>query len=220
MMLRRATSAALLMTLAACAGDAEPSPTASPEISVTTPTPTPTAIRDVIAGTSPLEPGRYMRDGFEPRITFEATEGWTGTQVGSGFFDIQQDVGSPDVIAVQFADVLGVIGPGGKATPRSAAEGAALIEANGQLTILETGESRIGGLTGSQVTVENVGDAHASVIDTPAGTLGIDPGRRLWVALFDTDAGITAVMVGGSVERWEQALAAAEPVLQSVTIGN
>ena len=219
MMLRRATSAALLIALAACAGDAR-SPTVSPETSETTPTPTSTAIRDVIAGSSPLEPGRYTRDGFEPRITFETTEGWTGTQVGSGFFDIQQDVGSPDVIAVQFADVLGVIGPGGKATPRSAAEGAALLEANGELTILGTGESRIGGLTGSQVTVENGGDAHASVIDTPAGTLGIDPGRRLWVALFDTDAGITAVMIGGSVERWEEALAAAEPVLQSVTIGN
>ena len=52
------------------------------------------------------------------------------------------------------------------------------------------------------------------------GELGIDPGRRLWVGFYDTEAGLLAVMIGGSMERWDDALDAAEPVLESVRIGN
>jgi hypothetical protein len=51
-----------------------------------------------------------------------------------------------------------------------------------------------------------------------AGTLSIDPGRKLWISLFDTADGLLAVMVGGSVAGWERALTIAEPVLESVVI--
>jgi hypothetical protein len=51
------------------------------------------------------------------------------------------------------------------------------------------------------------------------GVLQIAPGRRLWCAFFDTPQGVLAIMVGGSVASWDEALAAAEPVLESVTIG-
>jgi microcompartment protein CcmL/EutN len=54
----------------------------------------------------------------------------------------------------------------------------------------------------------------------PPGPLGIDPGRRLWVAFLDTPDGLLAVMVGGSVAEWQAALDAAEPVLESVRIGS
>ena len=37
------------------------------------------------------------------------------------------------------------------------------------------------------------------VMVVPPGPLGIDPGRRLWVAFLDTPDGLLAVMVGGSV---------------------
>jgi hypothetical protein len=37
--------------------------------------------------------------------------------------------------------------------------------------------------------------------------------------MFDTPDGVVAVMVGGSVARWDDALRLAEPVLESVTIG-
>jgi hypothetical protein len=57
-------------------------------------------------------------------------------------------------------------------------------------------------------------------MDVPVGTLGIDPERRLWISLFDTDDGLVAVMVGGSVADWEHALAVAEPVLESIVIGD
>jgi hypothetical protein len=54
----------------------------------------------------------------------------------------------------------------------------------------------------------------------PPGPLTIAPDRRLWVSFLDTDEGLLAVMVGGSVARWDEALAAAEPILESVTIGD
>jgi hypothetical protein len=87
-----------------------------------------------------------------------------------------------------------------------------------QLTVLGQDGSRMGGLEGSVVVVENTGPTQARILDVPAGALAIDPGRRLWLALFDIEDGILAIMVGGSAERWEEALLAAEPILESVTI--
>ena len=55
-------------------------------------------------------------------------------------------------------------------------------------------------------------------MQTPPGALRIDPGR-LWMAFFDTPDGLLAIMVGGSVATWDEALGAAEPVLESVRIG-
>jgi hypothetical protein len=57
-------------------------------------------------------------------------------------------------------------------------------------------------------------------MSVPPGPLGIDPDRRLWVAFVDTSEGLLAVMVGGSVARWDEALATAEPVLESITIAD
>ena len=95
----------------------------------------------------------------------------------------------------------------------------ASVQANSALAVVESSDSRIGGLDGLQVTVDNSGDAHATVMQVPPGPLGIDPGRRLWIAFFDTPDGLLAIMVGGSVAHWDEALAAAEPVLESAQIG-
>ena len=90
---------------------------------------------------------------------------------------------------------------------------------NPDLNVVATDESRIGGLDGHIVEVENPGPGPASIVEVPPGTLIIDPGRSLWVAFFDTPDGLLAVMVGGSTEQWDEALAAAEPILETVTIG-
>jgi len=209
-----------MMALVACDG-------AAPSEAVVDPTPSPTATAaasaeaaELVAGTEPLVPGRYTRSGFAPPITVQLAEGWRAVQLFDGFIDVQQDVGSPDVIAVQFAAVRGVHGADGPTVTSDPDEAVALLETNPDLEVVESSESRMGGLTGAQVTVENAGDAHAEVIEVGPGPLGIDPGRRLWIALFETDDGLLAIMVGGSVARWEEALAAAEPVLESVEIGH
>jgi hypothetical protein len=229
--MRRAPACAVLaatLALTACGTD-----TPSEEPVDSTPSP-PTAATDeaspsaaastgaaaLEASATTLPPGRYTREGFAPPITVELDEGWRAVQLFDGFFDVQQDVDSPHVIAVQFASVDGVHGAEGSVDAADAAAAVAALGENPGLTVVESSESRIGGLAGEQVTVENAGSEHAQVIDVPPGPLGIDPGRRLWIAFFDTDDGLLAIMVGGSVERWEEALATAEPVLESIEIGS
>jgi hypothetical protein len=177
------------------------------------------AVADLIDTGQPLEAGRYTRSGFEPRIELELDGSWQAVQLFDGFFDVQQDVGSPDVIAVQFAKPTRIDGADGAAEPADATEAVELVSGNPNLAVIERSDSRIGGLSGQQITVANDGAAHARIMLVPPGPLGIDPGRRLWIAFFDTEAGLLAVMVGGSTARWDEALAAAEPVLESVVIG-
>jgi hypothetical protein len=176
-------------------------------------------VADLIDTGQPLAAGRYTRSGLEPRIELELDGSWQAVQLFEGFFDVQQDVGTPDVIAVQFAKPDRIDGADGSVEPADAAEAVELVSANPNLTVIERSESRIGGLSGHQVTVANEGEAHARIMLVPPGPLGIDPGRRLWIAFFDTDAGLLAIMVGGSTARWDDSLAAAEPVLESVVIG-
>jgi hypothetical protein len=76
------------------------------------------------------------------------------------------------------------------------------------------------GLEGFTVEIENAAEGDVQVLRVPAGPLAISPERRLWVSFFDTPNGVLAVMVGGSVARWEDSLAIAEPVLESVRIGD
>ena len=169
-----------------------------------------------------LAPGRYTRGAFEPRITFEVGEGWRAVQALEGFFDIQQDIGSPDVIAVQFARPEGFYGADGELVDApTAATAAEASQANPALKVLSASASRMSGLEGFVVEVENPATASgpAQVLSVPPGPLSIDPARRLWIAVFDTPEGIVAILVGGSVAKWGQALLAAEPVLETVTIG-
>ncbi len=220
MVMRIRLAIAIVAFLTACS---EEVPSMSPESSTAPSTESsmapPGDVAELTATGEPLAPGTYTRAEFEPRITLELDGSWEAVQLFPGFFDVQQRVGAPDVIAIQFAQVRGVYGPAGTTEPADAGEAAELLGANPDLEVVETSASRIGGLDGSQITVENAGDAHASVIQVTPGPLGIDPGRRLWLAFFDTDAGLLAVMVGGSTAGWDEALALAEPVLESVRIG-
>lgn len=218
----------LALLLVACGGSpasasetaANPSTTPSPAEPSTGASGPDAATSEIAATGDPLPPGRYTRTGFDPPITIELDGTWEAVQLRNGFWDVQQRVGTPDVIAVQFANVLGVYGEPGIAV-EAATHGDVLriLEGNPDLSVIESSESRIGGLTGTQVTVENAGSSHASIIEVRPGALGIDPERRLWMAVFDTDAGLIAIMVGGSVAEWQAALDAAEPVLESIRIG-
>jgi hypothetical protein len=170
-----------------------------------------------------LAPGRYTRAGFAPRITFEITDGeWYAEQLYTGFFDVQQEVGSPDVIAVQFAKPSEVYGEEGSSIRVETAEAAAAaVRGNSALTIIGESESLIDGQSGIVVEVEHRTEwqMNVAIMVVPPGPLSIAPERRLWIAFFDTDDGLLAIMVGGSVARWDEALAAAEPILETVTIG-
>ena len=204
-----------LVALAAC-GLNPSGKTATPS-----PSPLPTGVANLRETGEPLEPGRYsFRDFGGPIVSFDVDGPWQTGQLFDGYFDIHQDVESPDVIDVQFARPSGIHGADGSQVPTDAADAVALLDANPEIEVIETSVSRIGELDGSQVTVENTGSEVATFMDLPPGTIGINEGRRLWIAFFDTDDGLLAIMIGGSVAKWDEALAAAEPVLESIEIGN
>lgn len=176
---------------------------------------------ELVVSSEPLAPGAYTRSGFIPRVRFEVDGSWYAVQLFDGFFDVQQDVGSPDVIAVQFAKPDAIYGADGEAVPLNDPSLADdILGVNPGLTVIGTSDSRIGGLDGFQVEVENASTSAAPVMRVPPGPLSILPGRRLWIAMFNTSDGILAIMVGGSVAKWDEALGAAEPVLESIEIGN
>jgi hypothetical protein len=213
----------LLGVLVACgpAPSAAPGSTASPspqQPSASVASPSAAAPLDLPSSGS-LPAGVYTRDDFRPRITFELGEGWFVGSVVAGFFDVQQQQGTPDVVAVQFALPGGVVGAqGATVQATSAGDAVAAIRDNPGLVTIDENESRLGGQTGTVLEVENPGPAHAPILDVPAGRLGIDADRRRWIALFDTRDGVLAVMVGGSAADWDHALTVAEPVLESIVI--
>ena len=114
----------------------------------------------------------------------------------------------------------------------NAADAVAILETNPDLVVVETDTSEMGGLEGSQITVENPAEdpgAGSGEVDglcelcvdimrLPPGVIAINPERRLWIAFFDTDEGLLSIMVGGSIDQWDEALATAEPVLDSMEI--
>jgi len=201
-----------------------PSPAGSPE-ATGTPRASATASddgspRELTRSSDPLPPGTYTRASFLPRITLELGGGWFAGTLSDGFFDVQRDRNTPDVIAVQFGRVDGVVGAEGRnVEATSAGDAARAIAENPGLEVLGESESRLGGLTGSNLELENTTGSHTGILDVSVGRLGIDSGRRLWISLFDTPDGLLAVMVGGSIAQWARALGLAEPVLESIVIG-
>ena len=177
------------------------------------------SVNELEATADPLPAGTYIRTSFEPPITITLDDGWRAVQLFDGFFDVQQRVGTPDVIAIQFARPLGIVGADGDDLPQSSEAAVERVRTNPGLSVVESSSSLIGGLSGHQITVENSGAGHASILEVSVGQLGIDPARRLWMAFFDTDAGLLAIMVGGATDSWDEALATAEPVLESIRLG-
>jgi hypothetical protein len=199
-----------------------PTPTPTPAPTPSPPAPTSPAASEIRAGRQNLAAGRYTHRGFVPRVTLAVDGSWRAVQVLPGFFDVQQDAGSPDVIAVQVARPDGIYRDAGDLVAPSSAQAAVeALGAHSMLEVIARDASLMGGLQGLAMVIENPPTAtiDAQVMHVPPGPLLISPGRRLWIAFFDTPEGLLAIMVGGSVARWDEALRAAEPVLESVTIG-
>ena len=202
-------------------------PSASPSEASTTGQPSPSgapssgvAPRELTASPAPLPAGTYTVAAFAPPVSLDVDGKWSSVNRTRDFFDVQQDVGSPDVIAVQVVRPAGIVGADGTlVSPTDPAAAIETLRSNPGLTEIEASESRIGGLTGRQVTVENATGRMVEVLSVGAGTVSIDTGRRLWTAWFATPNGLVGIMVGGSVATWDQALGLAEPVLESFRFG-
>jgi hypothetical protein len=194
-------------------------PTASTPASATppsfTPTPGATGAAELPSPGARVEPGLYTKASFAPALSFRVGPGWTAEQAYPGFFDIEDDPGSPDVITVQFGNVTGAL---------NAAAVVAAIAADTRLLATDPVNVRIGGQNGVQVVVDTTDPADSSppifrpVLTVAPGPLSIASGRRLQITLVDVDNGILAVLVGGSIRKWDSTLQLAEPVIDSLVI--
>jgi hypothetical protein len=160
-----------------------------------------------------LEPGVYVKAGFTPTVAFAVGDGWTTVQQFPGFFDIQDEPGSLDVVAVQFANVSGTLD-----------EVVEEVMNRPNTRVIESDESRLAELVGTVLVIETTDPADSSppifrpVLTVSAGPLLIASGRRLWLSLLPVSNGVLAVMVGGSIAEWDYALEIAEPVLESIVV--
>ncbi len=159
-----------------------------------------------------LEPGRYTKVAFEPALSFEVSDDWTAAQATTGFFDIQNEPGSLDVVAVQFANV----------SADSPEALAAAIQARENLFVSEPETVEVDGRVAIRLVVETTDPPGTNppvfrpVLDIAAGPLSIASARRLVVTLVDVDGDVLAILVGGSVVDWDRALEIATPVVDSV----
>jgi hypothetical protein len=181
-------------------------------------TPNPSeAYRELPGPGTELAPGRYYKAGFTPTVGFAVGEGWTTEQQLGGLFDIQDEPGSLDVVAVQFTRATGAV---------TAELAAAEIESRDNLAVGDREEVTIGGLTGIRLVGETTDPADTDpvifrpVLDTPPGPVSIGSGRRLEVNLFTISDGVLAILVGGSIAHWDRAQELSRPVLESVIVGD
>ena len=197
-------------------GVASPSPAPAPDTSAGCATLPPLEARELPGAGTRLEPDVYTRSSFTPRVTFEVGLGWTAVQQVAGFFDIQDEPGSLDVVAVQFANVVGVA---------SAEEAIGEIAETAHLDVSIAESVVIDGVAGHRVVVQTLDPADSQppifrdVLTARPGPLGIASGRRLEVTLLDVRRGVLAILVGGSIAEWDHALEISRPVLESITIG-
>jgi hypothetical protein len=160
----------------------------------------------------PVEPGRYRREGFEPAFTIDVPEGWLAVQDVPGFFDLEREVGTLDVTAVQFARPSDLT---------STADAADTIGARSGLVVDGPTAIEAAGLPGIRLVVDAAdreieAQVFVPVFEIALGPISIASGRRLELRLVDTSAGLLAILIGGSVRNWDLARSAAEPILDSI----
>jgi len=194
-------------------------PTLAPVATQAGPPPTSPVAATFNASEEPLAAGRYTRGAFVPRVTFEVDEGWLAVEAGPRFWKLQRESDAPDAVALMFARPDGMYRDHGQLMGPSTAQAAAdTLGANAAIEIVSSDGSRMSGLIGLLLELETAA-AEAQVLHVPPGALTLPPGDRMWLALFDTPEGLVAIIVQGSAAGWDAVLVAAEPVLESVTIG-
>jgi hypothetical protein len=213
---------ALCLSGSACSGptSGSVSTTGFASTPVSTGTTTNDGLIELEVSTDPLPPGTYWSNNLDPIVTFTISEDWQAVDEEPGMLEVSRELGTSDLVTMQFANVTGVYnGEGGVIQPADAAEASRILGSNPDLTVLGTSSSLMDGREGVVVEMENSAQTVIELLRVPSGVLAIDEDHRLWMALFDDERGVLAVMVGSPATHWEEALLAAEPLLESVTIG-
>jgi hypothetical protein len=174
----------------------------------------------------PLTTGRFVEPGFTPTLSFAVAGGaWVARQFVDGFFDLQVDPDTPDVIAVQFCRPTAVYRSAEDAVDIGASiDAIAELRANPDLAVGATTATTIAGHPARCIDIETTTTPDADppifspVIRVAAGPIALGSARRLRTWWLDIDDGPLVILVGGSIAAWDGALAAAEPVVASIRL--
>jgi hypothetical protein len=90
------------------------------------------------------------------------------------------------------------------------------LEDNPLLEVSGVGTAELEGAEGISVDVEARGES--TLLSFPGGSLSALPGRRLRVYAVDVDGRTAVLVVDAPAETFEQAVAAAQPVLDSLEL--
>ena len=206
-MLGRLVAVGIVAVLAAGCGSTPPSATAP----VTQQPTAPASASPSAAGELPDEPGDLAPGRYAPTavlgVSFEVEEGWSSRTTANGWFELQREMGDDDVI-VRIA-MVGV---------ESADAAARAVQATPGITVLASSDSRMSGLTGPNLELENATDDRIDLLPDPPGVIGLDPGQRMWLSVFDASDGVLAISVVSDTGMWDSALLAVEPFLELVVI--
>ena len=212
--------AALIVVVSGCLPSGPSVATATPASVSPSTAPTTGAI-ELTEGIEPLTAGVYTRADFDLPVTFAVADGWYAGTLSDALIEVGKTPDDGDAVAVQLALIRSAFGGDGTSTEVASADAAAeLLRVNPGVSVLEESASSVGGLSGRNVTVEHDGEAPTPIFEVADGTLSIDPDERRWISLFDTPAGVLAIMVAGTVADWDRALGEAEPVLESIVVGS
>jgi hypothetical protein len=174
----------------------------------------------------PLAPGRYVEPGFTPPLSFEIRDGtWVARQFVDGFFDIQQEPDTLDVIAVQFCRPTAVHRSADDAVAiGSTADALAALRANPDLAVSPTESVTIAGRPAVGVDIDTTTPRDSDppvfspVLRVAAGPISLASARRLRLCWLDLEDGPLVVLVGGSTAAWDRTLEAAGPIVASVRL--
>ena len=159
-----------------------------------------------------LPAGRFTKTDFQPQPVFELDTGWRVGHDIAGFFDVQQRSNTPDVIAVQFANVYGA---------DTSADAVQQLHDTDGLRVTDRGRTTVGGLPATEVQIDSRNPQltpakYTAIFSVSAGSLYIGSGRRLVVDFVQRPGAVVAVLVGGSVRNWPATIRATQPVMRSI----
>lgn len=212
-------AALLALSLAAC-GSSEALPSASASVAPTAASAQSTAtILELVDTAGPLPAGRYAPPGSRPDVTFAVADGWSGGPARDASLAISHPLADGAVVELRLAAVDGVIDATGATTDADdAAAATERLQDRQDLEVTATSISRMSGLEGENLELANSSGTRLDLLTAGGGRLGIEPGGRLWLSLFDTGDGLLAIAVTSPAASWDEALGVVEPVLESVTI--
>jgi hypothetical protein len=185
-------SVALLATVAACGGESPADPLEEGD----------------------LPAGRYETSAFEPKVRLELPAGWTSLHEDEAFFDLHRPLAEPASGGPVWDVAVMVARLAGDAAPGDVIDG---LEANASLEVTREAGATLDGAEGIRVDVEAESDS--TILTFPGGSLAAFPGRKVRVYAVDVDGQTVVLAVDAAAQSFEQDVAAAQPLLDSVDFG-